>query len=132
MNDTAKSRLKKTFFIVEATSFEVSCLWRDYCDRSDISRINAVPWEQVNLGWMVHICNIDNRPCSISTSWYKIDGKLVMFWYPCSQVVDYVQIEKWLKEYFTGTYNKGTRRAATDADNFHRCIGAIEEANEQQ
>ena len=132
LNDTAESRLKKTFFIVEATSFEVSCLWRDYCNRSDRPRYGEMTWKQVNPGWMIHICDINNRPCNISTSWYEIDGKLVMFWYATSQLVDYLEIEKWLEEKFAGTYGKDTRRAATDANNFHLCIQAIIESNEQQ
>ena len=129
LNDTAESRLKKTFFIVEATSFEQSCLWRDYCSRSDKPRYDVHTWVSISPGWMIHISEINDRPCCISTTWYKIDGKLVMFWYPCSELVDYKLIEEWLEKNFTGTYDGGSRRASIDADNFHNCISAIAKAN---
>lgn len=128
LNDTTRSRLEKTFFIVEATSFEKSCLWRDYCLESDNPRYGKHTWKLISPGWMIKVGEINDRPCCISTTWYKIDGKLVMFWYACSELVDYKLIDEWLDKNFTGTYGGG-RRASTDADNFHACIGAIIEAN---
>lgn len=140
-NDSAESRLKKTFFVVEATSFEQSILWEKYSEEAakfDISRVTGnllcagtrLSWKQVNPGWLVTVGHIKKRPCCISTSWCNINGKLVMFWYGCSQVTDSVAAEEWIKKHFKGTWDKGTRIACTDAQNFHHCRNAINESNE--
>lgn len=137
--DTAESVLAKTFFIVEATSFEYLSLWADHSDESmsrspmlTKSHAPIVEWIQMNPGWIVQIGELDKRPVSMSVNWAKIDGHLVMFWYLCSQVADYVMAEKWLKKHFHGTYDNGLRRAETDAYNFGHCLSAIREANKNR
>lgn len=127
--DGAENRLKKTFFIVEATSYEQFVLWQDWCAQSESPRYGKLKWEQVNPGWLVTVGKIGKRPCCISVSWNRIEGRLVMFWYQCSQVTDSLQAEAWLEEHFKGKYDNGHRRASTDAQNFGHCIHAIQDAN---
>lgn len=137
--DTAENRLKKTLFIVEATSFEQETLWKKWAQESpdaknDIRNRLAhtrLEWEQVNPGWLVTVGRLDNRPCVISTSWARIGRKLIMFYEQCSQVTDNLQTEAWLDDHFKGTWDEGTRRARCDANNFHLCAQAIKEANHQ-
>lgn len=128
MNDTAEERLKRTLFIVEANSFEELALWRDTAKNSDCLRkgVKGLTWEQKH-GWLITVGELDNRPCCISTSWVKIDGCLILFWYNCSQVTDSVQTDKWFEKHFKGTYDNGTRRATCDAMNFGHCLSAIKE-----
>lgn len=127
--DTAENRLKKTFFIVEATHTEQFLLWQDWCEKSQHPRWGKLKWEQVSPGWIVTVGKIGKRPCCISVSWNRIEGRLVMFWYQCSQVTDYTKAEAWLNEHFKGTYDGGTHRASGDAGNFSNCIRAIKDAN---
>lgn len=118
-DETAESRLAKTLFVVQATSFETLCLWSE----------NARQWEQVYPAWLVTVGELDSRPICVSMSWARIDGHLVMFWEATSAVVDTVQIEKWLSQHFAGKWDSGTRQATTDAMNFHQCLNAIDDAN---
>lgn len=123
---TPEDRLKETFFIVEATSFEQHSLWSNYAKESDHRLYNhkGLKWEQMD-GWMVTVGTLDDRPVCMSLSWVRIEGELVMFWYMCSQVTDSLMAEAWIDKYFTGRWDGGTRSAGTDAQNFHHCIHAI-------
>lgn len=73
-----------------------------------------------------------NAARRISVSWNRIEGRLVMFWYQCSQVTDSLQSEAWLEKHFDGKYDNGHRRASCDAQNFAHCIHAIRDANRIQ
>lgn len=128
--DTAENRLKKTLFVVEATSAEQFMLWKDWSVASDSPRYGKMKWEPINPGWMVTVGKIGKRPCCISISWQRIDGHMVMFWYPCSQVSDSLKSEAWIEANFSGKWDHGHRRAYCDAGNFHLCVNAIREANE--
>lgn len=123
--NTAESRLAKTLFIVEATSFEQYCLWEKYASTSSIYNLT---WAQMD-GWLVTVGKLHGRSICISTRWVKIEKRLVMFWEATSQLVDHKMIENWLDEHFQGTYDKGLRRASCDANNFHHCVTAIKEKN---
>ena len=134
-NDTAENRLKHTFFLVEANSFEQHELWSRYSPQSIYETTyrgkpayNKVNWEEWNHGWGVHVGEVYKRPIYISVMWARIEGKFVCFWYPTSEMVDYRKINKWLDEHFKGTYDNG-RRSVCDASSFHDCLHAIEAAN---
>lgn len=132
MNDTAESRLKKTLFIVEATSNEVQGFWRDHAKENTFNPnphyTAKVTWEQMD-GWLVTVGHYTKRPVCISVMFNKLDGHIIMFWEPTSQLVDHKMIDKWLEKNFTGTYDKGYRRASCDASNFGHCLSAIRDAN---
>lgn len=126
-NDTAETRLKKTAFIVEATSFEQHCLWAQHAVESPhYPKYPKVTWEQMH-GWVIQVGKLGKRPVCISASWVKIDGFMVMFWYECSQVTDRLKSEAWIGKYFSGTWDNGSRLAECDAMNFHHCLDALRE-----
>ena len=54
-----------------------------------------------------------------------------MFYYPTSRFVDWNMINKWLDEHFQGKWDNQTRKAKTDAKNFHLCIQAINEVDSE-
>jgi hypothetical protein len=131
----AETRLKSTGFIVEANSFEVMCLWRENAKDSTQPPRDKCPrqnWEQLNDGWLVTVGKDNRRPVNISVRWFKIDGVLVCFWEAVSRIVNHKLIDEWFKKHFTGTYDNGSRRASTDANNFHLCIHALEEIREKR
>lgn len=124
--ETAESRLSKTLFVVEATSFEQHVIW----EKNQEGRFSSfLKWEQVMDGWGVHVGDLEGRPCMISVSWARIEGHLVMFWYPMSQVSDSAKSEAWISKYFSQTWDNG-RRSWCDAQNFHLCMQAIKERKE--
>lgn len=115
--------LKDTFFVVEATSFEVHMLWREWH--------KAVEMVQDNLGYMDTIGYIDDRPVCIDIRRYKIWGKSVIFYDACSQVVDHKMVEEWVNANILAhcpKWDNGTRVSHTNAWNFPHCIDAVEEA----
>ncbi len=129
--NTAESRLAKTLFIVEATSFEQYCLWENNASNSIYCRYkNSLKWEQMD-GWLVTVGEYRKRQCCISVSWARINNKLVMFYYPTSRFVDWNMIDKWINKHFQGKWDKQTRKAKTDAQNFHLCIQAINEVDSE-
>lgn len=136
--DTPENRLKYTFFVVEADSFARQEFWSRHSGQSIVGYIRKgdskqaygkVNWEQINDGWLVEVGKDHKRPVCISVTWARIDGKLVMFWYPTSQIVNHTIINKWLKKHFKGKWDDDRREAFCDASNFHHCLDAIEEAN---
>jgi hypothetical protein len=109
--------LAETKFLVEASSAEQRFLWEKWVDNLKIIREDE--WVQKNPGYSLTIGEIKGRPIVISISWVVIKGVLVGFYEATSQLVDWVMIEKWLDEHCNPMYDKGTRRARTDASNFH-------------
>jgi hypothetical protein len=112
-------RFKLTDYVVEANSFEYRCLWNQYREKTD--------WKDDNFGIVTTLAmvgekNQEKRPINISCRWVKIDGTYVLFWYACSQLVDYKLIEDWFKKNCYPYEEDTTRAARCDVDNFHSCI----------
>ncbi len=138
--DTAETRLARTLFIVEATSFERMSLWAHHSEdavyplynpRRGVPAYSQHKWEDIPNGYGVTVNPSGKRPVCILLTWVRIDGQLVMFWEGCSKLVDYNLIDKWLEEHFKGTYDNNTRRAECDAMNFGQCLGAIKDVNDK-
>ena len=125
----AEGRAKQSMFAVEATTAEYHFLWANHASESRTCRFDPIPWKQVMSGFGVTIGSLAGMPVVISLNWALIDGQLVMFWHPTSQVVDHRQIEEWLAKHFDAMWDKSTRRAVCDADNFHLCLNAVADAN---
>lgn len=139
---TQKTKVKKTtfrrqsedkelfddvVFLVEATSTEHHMLW---CDRfykpvADFTSVKS--WKQEGRGLMITIGEIDERPICVDIQWDWIEGKRVMFYYGCSQLVDHKMIEDWLKYWTLDKirWDNGTRWAHCNAMNFHHCLDAV-------
>lgn len=120
-NSTLEELLSATKFAVEATGFERHMLWRDHHQ--------AVSWEGNPAGYGVQLGKVGDMPVMLSTTFQVIDGHVVLFYHPTSQLVDYRMIEAWLKENVPAKWDKGTRIAQTDAMNFPHCLHALAELN---
>lgn len=145
-NDTAETRLKYTVFVVECgSSNDQHELWARYSGKGMIDYTYRnygaktgehvyqkywVDWEQISDGWIVTVGKDNKRPVCISVHWARINGRLVMFYYPISQIVNHPMIEKWIEKHFDKKYDKETRRAFCDASDFSSCLLAIKELNE--
>jgi hypothetical protein len=125
-SDTAEERLKRTVFIVEADSYAQQHIWSDYADnsRNPINKDKVFKFEQMH-GWLVHVGRFARHDIYVSMSWTKINGFLVMFYYPTSRIVDHNVVEAWLKKHFDGKYD-GDRRAQCDASNAFHCLSYID------
>jgi hypothetical protein len=118
-------RFAETFFVVEATSFEKFCIWKEWHEQ--------VIWEDEMRGCIGQIGTLARRPVTLSVFWARIEGRLVAFYESPSQVTDSIMVEKWLGLNCAPLkWDNGTRNARCDAQNFHLCIAAIREANERE
>jgi hypothetical protein len=60
----------------------------------------------------------------VSLSFAKIGGKYICFYYGCSRGIDHEMIEKFIERYPV-KWDGGTRRAMTNATNFHHCLDFV-------
>jgi hypothetical protein len=115
--------LKTAFFVVQATSFELFSLWREWHEH--------IPMEQDGRCFVYGIGQINKRPVCVEVSRYKIWDKWVLFYSSTSQLVDWEMIENWVEEKiltYTPKWDNSTRCSHTNAMNFHHCVHALEEA----
>lgn len=104
------AKFASTEYLVEATSFEMQTLWE---------RFNKLTtWDQISVGCLVQIGELDNRPITLSCIWQIIGSHHILFWECVSQVSDLVQINNWFAEYCLPKTKNG-RQAVTNAQNFH-------------
>lgn len=127
MNTDSIPFKKQTMYLVEANSFEILELWKDFAKQSEKLHPNKstrYDWKQQNPGCFEKIGYIQKRPICIMISWYVINSCCVGFWEATSELVDYKMIARWLKENFDC--------AGTDANNFHICLQEIDRKNKEK
>lgn len=129
-NESIEERLAQTIFLVEATQNEQHSLW--FMFTSGGARYLAKKWKQISPSLGIEMGSLDNRPVFVQIDWAEIDGALIGFWEPTSEVVDYAQIKKWFEEHYKATYDDGTRPATCNSSNFHQCVNAIKQWKEKQ
>jgi len=97
--------------IVEASSYETLCLWREYhvkCKWNDYSK----------GGPGVEVGRLDGRPIMVFFSAIKLNDKVVVLYEATSQVVDFVKVEHFVSEEWPTT----TKSTASDFYNvFWEC-----------
>ena len=115
VSETMKDFLKDVVGVVEATSYESSCLWKEYHKERKVS------WEQGLGGYLQTIGHLDGHPVVLSLLVNKVKGYPILFMEPTSQVVDYVMVEGWLKANLPAAAlkNEGKYVNKVDAMNFH-------------
>lgn len=112
-------KLKRIQFFVEADSFAQQSLWEKFHKK--------IEWEQDLSGFGMTLGQIKKRPIFVSFSFAKIGGKYVCFYNATSQLVDHKMIEDYLEKNYPIKYDGGSRRAMTDANNFHNCYHFCQE-----
>lgn len=109
---------------VEANSFETMCIWSDYSPSSDKkTKWHANEWTQILSGGMFTLGNIYKRPINVEYRFAIIDGHYVMFYSPCSSLVDYRMVQNWLDHELPGV------KVKTEAPHFHIVMNMIRELN---
>lgn len=103
-------------FVIEATDFEERCLWNEYGER--------IQWEQLNPGWWEEIGKVAHRPIAVTVSFARLDGRLVMFYEGCSELVDYKMVRRWVMKMAKPPQRDG-RESHCNAPNFHLCLHAL-------
>lgn len=99
MINSLEEGLKQTFGLIEATSAERQHIWERW------SKDKGFTWEQQG-GFFVTVGILLERPICISVLFVRINGKLILFWYATSELVDYVMITEWLKKNLPDVYHR--------------------------
>lgn len=107
--------LKEVVGVVEATSYEGMCLWREYHQQRKVS------WEQSRGGYMPTIGEVAGKPVVLSLLINRIGSRPILFMEVTSVVVDHSMVEEWLKLHLPPTAFKsgGKYINKVDAMNFH-------------
>ena len=101
--------IKNTKHIVEANSFESTCLWEKYNKKH--------AWKSINFGKVVTLGE-GTRKTTVSIFWTMINCEWVIFYEATSQLVDHVLIDKYFEENYLVV-------SKNNAQNFHCTITAI-------
>jgi len=108
-------------YLVEATDFEVEALKR--CWKPRVQSWTA----QSGFERLMTAGTLDGRPVKIAFNWVRINGHLVGFYHPESEVVDYRQIESWLEECCLPPWSPhGPHRCKTVPAHFQSCLEFLE------
>ena len=103
-------RFAKVDALVEATDFEMTCLWENYNDKP------GYDWKDERSGYLITVGEIfPNTPVCITVSFATIKGQRIAFWHDCSRIVDHNLIAEWFK------VNVPNARKA-NAMNFHNAF----------
>ncbi len=122
-NKTDRELFNGVEYIVEASDNEQFHLWIDFSSESDRPmKGRTVKWVQENPGFSRQIGQINKRPIVVQGFYVRINGKRVLFYEGCSQLVDHVMIREWIEHH--GPTIDG-QLAHCNAANFHICLAAI-------
>lgn len=120
-------KLERAFFFIDADSFAQFELWKEnkHTDQENYK----VNWVQDTCGFMQTIGSLYRKegkkykelPVNISFSFALLNDVYVCFYDSQSQVTDWKIIEEFVSKY-AGQYDSASRRAMTDAQNFHHCV----------
>ncbi len=113
-------------YVVEADSFTQHTLWEDYCDRPKYKPM-PVMWDWINHGISIQIGELGGLPVVVQCAVAAIEGKRMLFYDVCSQVVDYKLVDEWIDGLLKRNGRLGCRH--TNATNFHLCVCEIRRKN---
>lgn len=120
-----KDMISKCCAFVEATTEERHYLWKDYAkDSEDEGKWRPkqrVSWNYNRKcsGMMPQIGEFAGEAITLDIVFVDIEDKTVAFWWPCSNVVNYRVVQRWLEDVLP----EETKRV--DAGSFHHVVSAI-------
>ena len=119
-NESDSQFFKDVKFLIEADDYSQFALWKEFHELID-------NWQEVSCGYNIEIGKLNRRPIVISINYAILNGKKVLFYWGCSQLVDHKMIEDWIKHFTEKTirWDNNIRWAKCDAMNFHLCLQAL-------
>jgi len=115
---TSEEKLQESVFFVEATSCEQFYLWKEH------HKVDFF-WEEDPCGFSQVIGCIDgdeNKVVNVCFRFAGILGSRVCFYEVVSRYSDATMVEEWIETNYPKKWDKGHRRAMTNATNFHHAI----------
>jgi hypothetical protein len=125
-------RTRAAEYVVSASDDELIGLWREYSQEAREHNWGTptnprVQWEQDRGGWMVHVGDFGGYSVNIVLTYARVLDAPVLFWSPCSRVVDWELCESWLCEHIPAYAERHTNAA-----NFGHCLVYLRTAKEQR
>lgn len=118
-------------FCVEANHHEQHEFWAELHYEPKPGRAFVKDWICEGMGHMITIGYIDKRPICVEIYYSRINGKRVLFYSGCSQLVDHKMIDEWLDYCFYDRIKwEMGRKPICDSWNFHHCLLAINALDE--
>jgi hypothetical protein len=105
--------------VVEANSFERHMLWSQYSPKSDrCYKGHVSEWQELGSGCMFGVGRLAGHDVCVQIWFARLDDKWVMFYDPCSRIVDHDLVTEWRVKYMSHAKH-------TDANNFHIIIHSL-------
>ena len=124
-------RFKDTEYVVEADDFAMQCLWEKFSTQSMFrTPLNTYRWEQDCRGWMDTVDWLNKMPVVICVYWYKINGHLIAFYHPTSQVVDWNMLREYMEKYCKPKHNGSVSHC--NATNFGQVLSYIRDCEAKE
>lgn len=89
---TVDPRYAATTHLVEATGYEILCLWQEW--HKDVA------WVQDAFGASAKIGKFGGMPLVVSLFWNTVNGRLICFYEQISMVTHSERTEAWLRTAF--------------------------------
>ncbi len=108
-------RFNLTEYVIEADDDESLKMWQDWAiEGTEYGRKwdHRVDWKQELSSITVQVGELGTMPVVVCFTWAVVADSRMVFWYPTSQVVDYVLCERWIKKHF-----KNSRMITDDIQN---------------
>lgn len=118
-------RTTAVVYVVEATDDERLGLWREYSAEARAHERGTpssprLSWTQDSGGWMAHVGDLAGFPVNVVLTYASINGRPVLFWSPCSRVVDWEMCRMWLEAHIPAFAERHTNAA-----NFGHCLSFL-------
>lgn len=111
------ARFSQVEYMVEADDFAYHALWGAWNER--------VTWQEEGPGRMVGLGILIGRPVNVDVRFARINGRLVMFYWGSSTLVDNDMVETFageVRKLAQGANPQRQPAGKTDATNFAHCV----------
>ena len=130
--------IDKSLFFVKATDFEKHMLWVEHAsDSPGVPKSRRIEWKSGSVSFSYKI----SKELYISIQFDNIGGQQIAFYYPIGNIINWEKTYKWRdkvthnrkwdKKSLMGDGVTHGRPINCDPWNFHHCLAAIAEANEE-
>ncbi|MFA7341246.1 MAG: hypothetical protein WC028_30970 [Candidatus Obscuribacterales bacterium] len=110
-------RFAQVEYMVEADNFVYHTLWSTWHE--------SIKWQPDAAGRMVGLGILIGRNVNVEVRFARLNGHMVMFYYPCSQLVDYTMVDSFIEDVrkLGLAARPGSEPAGkSDATAFHNCV----------
>ena len=110
--------LSETEYLVQADTFQA---WKFYKEIMEKSKdFSAMTWEPMGHGYVFHVGELAGYPINVSILWVKVNGCVVAFYEPVSNVVKWDDVDAFVREQVKKARGKDVPKC--DLMNMMQCL----------